>query len=276
MIRRRSTDSALVGGSRLEGIFTDGDPERGKRCPRWDGSDSMGCGAATPLLKTLSPVRLAAALAVAGSIRPSRALRTSMVPFIRWKSGVHRGRGRGLEGQRRRDPVLRHAAARFLRARHPSELQIDDRQIPAVRLAAVVALRRQKAPEVATFLNDADPKVVAEAARAINDELITAALPKLAALITKPNLPRVVAYRVLNAQFLLGKAENAAALAAFAARKDVPDALRAVAVRCSRLSKPPRRDYITGLAALRAGRRMKPSVRTDSRCSRRSRPRQKW
>ena len=126
---------------------------------------------------------------------------------------------------------------------------------PAVRRAAVVALRRQKAPEVAAFLNDADPKVVAEAARAINDEVLTAALPKLAALITKPNLPRVVAYRVLNAHVLLGKSENAAALAAFGARTDVPDALRAVAVRMlGDWGKPPRRDYITGLTQSLAAR----------------------
>ena len=38
------------------------------------------------------------------------------------------------------------------------------------RLAAVVALRRMRDPGVARFLDDADPLVVTEAARAINDE----------------------------------------------------------------------------------------------------------
>jgi quinoprotein glucose dehydrogenase len=156
-----------------------------------------------------------------------------------------------------KDPMLRHAGIMALARRVPVPhlIKAGDDKSPAVRLAVVVALRRRKAPEVAAFLNDADPKVVAEAARAINDELITAALPKLAALITKPNLPRVVAYRVLNAHFLLGKDANAAALAAFAARTDVPDALRAVAVRMlGDWAKPPRRDYITGLTQSLAAR----------------------
>jgi quinoprotein glucose dehydrogenase len=115
-------------------------------------------------------------------------------------------------------------------------------------VAVVVALRRQKAPEAAAFLADSDPKVVAEAARAINDELIGPALPKLAELLSRPQLPSVVAYRSLNAHFLLGKAENARALAEYAGRADAPEPLRALAVRMlGDWAKPPRRDYITGL-----------------------------
>lgn len=130
----------------------------------------------------------------------------------------------------------------------------DDREVienksTAVRLAYLLALRRNRSSTtLAKFLDDSDPRVVVETARAINDEVNTKALPKLAALINKPDLPRVVAYRVLNAHFLLGKPENAQALAAYAARPEAPTPLRALAVRMlGEWPKPPRRDYITGL-----------------------------
>jgi quinoprotein glucose dehydrogenase len=125
--------------------------------------------------------------------------------------------------------------------------KVDDKS-PAVRLAVTVALRRKKAPEVAAFLNDTDPKVVAEAARAINDEVVTAALPKLAEFTAKPNVPPVVSFRALNARFLLGRPEDAVALANFASRPDAPDVQRALALKMlGDWGKPPRRDYITGL-----------------------------
>jgi quinoprotein glucose dehydrogenase len=149
-----------------------------------------------------------------------------------------------------RDAYLRHAGALALARAIPTKTlapAAGDRS-PAVRLAVAVALRRQKAPEVAALLADSNPKVVAEAARAINDELISPALPKLAALLSRPDLPRVVGYRALNAHFLLGKPDNARALAEYAGRADAPEPLRALAVKMlGDWPKPPRRDYITGL-----------------------------
>jgi quinoprotein glucose dehydrogenase len=149
-----------------------------------------------------------------------------------------------------RDSYLRHAGAEALARRVPADLLAGatTEKSVAVRLAVVVAMRRQRAPEVAAFLADSDSRVVAEAARAINDESITAAMPKLADLIAKADLPRVVAYRVLNAQFLLGRPENAKGLAAYAGRSDAPAPLRTLAVRMlGDWAKPPRRDYVTGL-----------------------------
>ena len=40
----------------------------------------------------------------------------------------------------------------------------------SIRMAALLAMRRLHMPEVAEFLNDADGKIVLEAARAIYDE----------------------------------------------------------------------------------------------------------
>lgn len=171
-----------------------------------------------------------------GPDRPNEKLRDSLFRMVRENDG--------------KDAYLRHAGSLALAGCFPSPMiaeAADDRS-PVVRIAAVVALRRQKAPQVAAFLSDSDPKVVAEAARAISDEVITPALPKLAALLTQPDLPRVVAYRALNAHYLLGKRENASTLAAYATRSDAPESLRALAVRMlGEWATPPRRDYITGL-----------------------------
>ena len=106
-----------------------------------------------------------------------------------------------------------------------------DDAAPAVRLAALLAWRRQGSPEVARFLTDKEPRLVVEAARAIYDVPIPEALPQLAALSTQKGLADPLLYRVLNAHFRLGRAENAAAVAAVAARADVPEALRVEALR---------------------------------------------
>jgi quinoprotein glucose dehydrogenase len=118
----------------------------------------------------------------------------------------------------------------------------------SVRLAVLLALRRLGSSEVARFLDDADPKVVLEAARAINDVPINEGLPKLAKLLKRTGQSEPLLYRALNANFRLGKAENAAAVAAFAARADVPEALRIEALReLGEWSKPSGRDKIVGL-----------------------------
>ena len=119
-----------------------------------------------------------------------------------------------------KDPILRHAgimglagcadaAALAARAKDPSA---------AVRGAAVVALRRQKSPQVAAFLKDADQSVVLEAARAVHDVPIPEAMPALAALVSEKKIAnRNILLRIVNAHYRLGQAANAKALTAFAA-----------------------------------------------------------
>jgi quinoprotein glucose dehydrogenase len=100
----------------------------------------------------------------------------------------------------------------------------------------------------AEFLNDPEPTVAAEAARAVHDLPVPAAVPRLAALATRPGLSDAIALRALNANFRLGKPENATAVAAYAARPDAPEWLRVEAVRMlADWAKPPRRDRVTGL-----------------------------
>ena len=118
---------------------------------------------------------------------------------------------------------------------------------PAVRRAVLLALRRQKSPEVARFLADADAEIVTEAARAVYDAEIDEALPKLAALVSRSGLSEPLAFRVLNANLRIGTIENARAVATYAARKDNPEKLRKEALLVlEKWDKPAGRDRIMG------------------------------
>jgi putative heme-binding domain-containing protein len=109
-------------------------------------------------------------------------------------------------------------------------------------------LRRLQSPEVAAFLADSDPYLVREAALAINDAPINAALPALAAMLDKPLTDEPVIFRALNAHFRLGQPANANALANYAARKDAPPKARAEALaRLAEWPKPLQRDRLVGI-----------------------------
>ncbi|CAN5153993.1 c-type cytochrome [soil metagenome] len=138
-----------------------------------------------------------------------------------------------LEEKGGHDPFLRHAAVSGLvgcadlaalesLATHPSV---------AVRVGAVVALRRVGAPEVATFLHDADRKVVAEAARAIHDDWsIPAALPALAALGGAALGDEAVARRVISANLRLRDVGGVLRILEIAADGALPVAVRVAAL----------------------------------------------
>lgn len=149
-----------------------------------------------------------------------------------------------------KDPYLRHAVVMTLLRLNPQEVlrSAASDESPAVRMAVLLVYRRLHDAAIAAFLNDRDPRLVLEAARAINDAPIPEALPGLAKLIDGSGLPEPLLYRVLNANFRLGKPENATALAAFAARKDAPEALRIEALRqLGEWAKPSGRDRVVGL-----------------------------
>jgi quinoprotein glucose dehydrogenase len=115
---------------------------------------------------------------------------------------------------------------------------------PAVRMAALVALRKLKRAEVASFLKDADPKLVLEAARAIYDEPIPEALPALSGLLAT-KAPERALLRAVNAAFRLGKADD---LAAFAADPQAPVAARVEALQVlGQWEHPSGRDRLMGL-----------------------------
>ncbi|HZU37774.1 MAG TPA: HEAT repeat domain-containing protein [Gemmataceae bacterium] len=162
-----------------------------------------------------------------------------------------------------KDPYLRHAGVMALARIHDREQlsRAASNDSPAVRMAVLLAWRRLHDPQIARFLNDVDTRLVVEAARAINDVAIPGALPKLATLTGRPDLPDPLMRRVLNANFRLGQPKNAVALATFAARADAPEALRVEALReLSQWTKPSPRDRLTGLYRPLAPRSAQPAA----------------
>jgi quinoprotein glucose dehydrogenase len=188
----------------------------------------------------------------------------------------------GLDGGRAANPWLRHAATRLL-ATLPSGTGNEAPGLgaewranpdPAIRLIALLALREAKSPSVAAFLDDADPQVVLEAARAIHDVPIPAAYGALArridsglpaaaqAAFAKHRFPftadewRGFVYRrALNAAARLGGPDHVASLVAAAADGKLAEPLRVQALEALRdWQHPPRRDRITGLVGPRVER----------------------
>ena len=148
------------------------------------------------------------------------------------------------------DPYLRHAGVMALTWIHdlPSLMQARSDAARAARLGAVLALRRLERPEIAIYLEDSDPQIVLEAARAIHDRNIKEALPQLADLSRRPALLAPVLRRSLNALLRLGKTENAAFLVAFAANPQAPEPLRVEALEAlGAWANPPKRDRVIGL-----------------------------
>jgi quinoprotein glucose dehydrogenase len=155
-----------------------------------------------------------------------------------------------LRANNDKDAYLRHAGVMALvgAGDKAAWMAAADDPCPAVRTAVLLTLRRTNDPDVARFLDDAELAIVLEAARAINDVPIEAAFPKLAALLRRPGLSEPLAFRVLNANFRLGGADNAAAVAAFAARPDAPEKLRVEALEeLAAWTMPAGRDRIMGL-----------------------------
>jgi quinoprotein glucose dehydrogenase len=71
-------------------------------------------------------------------------------------------------------------------------------------------------------------------------------------------MPPAFILRALHAHFRLGQSENAAAIAAYAARADAPEKMRVEALKLlAQWAKPPRRDQVTGLTQNLAPREAK-------------------
>ncbi len=120
--------------------------------------------------------------------------------------------------------------------------------LPAVRLGALLAMRRLGSPLAALWLNDGQAPIVLEAARAIYDVPISDAMAELAALIERPVPSDPLLRRVLAANYRLGQQENAALLAAFAARSDMPADMRIESLRMlADWQKPSSRDRVLGM-----------------------------
>ncbi len=117
------------------------------------------------------------------------------------------------------DPVLRHGIVTALASCATAEQLADKHKHPshAVRLAAVLGMRRQSATGISIYLHDTDPAIRSEAARAIHDnDGIADALPMLAKLAVANTAEDAVAIRAINANLRMGKTQNAERLLALA------------------------------------------------------------
>lgn len=125
---------------------------------------------------------------------------------------------------------LRHAVAYALSQLDQADklAKLADHSSRQVRIGAVLALRQMRSPKITAFLNDSDPLVLTEAARAINDDLsIPAALPALADKLGKTNVQdEAFIRRAINANLRLGDAANAERLAKYAMSASAPEAMR--------------------------------------------------
>jgi quinoprotein glucose dehydrogenase len=115
------------------------------------------------------------------------------------------------------DPVVRHQATMGivkLAERQPGLLEeLADYAGTPGRLGVLLAMRRQGNAAISQFLKDGDSSLVAEAARAINDEPIDAAQSALADLLATPGLDDNTLRRSLNACYRRGLAGDAASVA---------------------------------------------------------------
>lgn len=149
-----------------------------------------------------------------------------------------------------RDAYLRHAGVMGLAgvADAAALLRVANGNSRPVRRAALLALRRQGAREVAQFLGDDDPSIVLEAARAIYDVPIEAALDRLSAVALGEKPSTALVRRVLAANEREGGTGGAERLAALATRGDLDSGLRAEALDAlANWRAPAGRDRVTGL-----------------------------
>ena len=152
-----------------------------------------------------------------------------------------------------RDAYLRHAGIyaleRIVTDPHQISILAQDRS-PAVRLAAVVALRRLNSIEVARFINDPDTKVQDEVIRAIQDKDMAEMRPLAAALLDNIALREWSPFmlrRLIHNAYRVGTAENAARILKVVGDSSLPGEVRIEALRLiANWEKPFPADQLTG------------------------------
>ncbi len=139
-----------------------------------------------------------------------------------------------IEKNNDEDVYLRHAAVLALSRIGNAEpiAALANSPSDALRIAAVLVLRRMQSEKVALFLNDKNELIATDAARAINDDLsIPGALPALAsALSEKRFTSEALLRRAINACLRVGSEKELDLLMNFAKRSDIASGVRAEAL----------------------------------------------
>lgn len=161
-----------------------------------------------------------------------------------------------LASNKESDPYLRHAGVMGLVGCGTVDTiaALSKHKSSAVRLAAVVALRRLSSEKVLAFLADEDPRVRDEVIRSVHDVMIEPARPSIAAVLDNYRaggkgrpLTRMLFRRLIHSAFRVGGSENAARLLQLAANSEVPEEERLEALRLLTLwTNPPVVDQSTG------------------------------
>lgn len=156
-----------------------------------------------------------------------------------------------LEDNNDEDAYIRHAASLALARINEEDkiTQLYNHPSKAVRMGAVIALRRLESPGLSKFLADSEELIVAEAARAIHDDFsVEESLPDLAALIssTQSDFEPLVR-RIISANQRLGGERQLNDLLAFVSRNDIPLAMKSEAIAAlGTWSKPSLVDRVDG------------------------------
>ncbi len=182
-----------------------------------------------------------------GDALPLSQLITEQPPRVQFAAGIAIGKLRAathlpavlemLAKNNNRDIYLRHAGIYALQhaATSPSELvELHEHPSQAVRLAAVVALRRLNDGNVAEFLGDKDISVRDEAIRAIYDKGLESERPKVAALLDEINVEQYSEFmlrRVIHATYREGGLINAQRLLKVVSDPKFPDGARKESLR---------------------------------------------
>jgi quinoprotein glucose dehydrogenase len=228
----------LKHGDHLVALLNDSDPEIRAQAAKWIGDvryDKAGDKLIALLEDGYPRARFFAAEALG---------RTAYIPAIEPIIAM-------LRTNNDVDAYLRHAGALALaRINKPEPLKkLATDTSRAVRIAAVVALRRMQSPAIIEFLNDTDAFVVTEAARAINDDLsIVEALPALAVTLNRTKFTNeALIRRAISACLRGGTEKSMQALIDYSMNEKAPVAMRAEAVAAlSTWPKPSVVDRVDG------------------------------
>lgn len=155
-----------------------------------------------------------------------------------------------LDQNNNQDRYLRHAASTALAWIGSVEplIAAAKSDSPGIRMGALLALRRLERSEISAFLNDSEPLIATEAARAINDLPISGAMAELASLQSRSPISVELARRIVNANYREGTRESAKRLTALSLEPAFPEVARVEALNgLANWQRPSGRDRVTGL-----------------------------
>jgi quinoprotein glucose dehydrogenase len=198
---------------------------------------------------------------LAGARGPLEKLLTDPAPRVQFFAAQSLGK---IGNEASAEPLIallranddKDAYLRFVAANALSGLGADDAlrkaardPSAAVRLGVVLAFRYSYDPAISFFLNDSDAFIVREAAEAINDAPIPLAMAPLAGkLASAPPADEALVVRTLNANYRLGGAPRAKALANYALNGQAKAEMRSEALKQLALwGVPAQRDRVVGI-----------------------------